>query len=124
MAEAEPPPPAGGSNRLLPLIALVLVLAAWGAVAAGRERVGRLDLSRWGTDLDIPERLAIDEYCSGYFLPYVRAAVVLDAAALGALCWAGVRCRFRGLGVLVAVIWLGSAGWHGLSWAVTSIFAG
>lgn len=124
MAEAEPSPPAAGSNRLLPLIALGLILAAWGAVAAGRERVSRLDLSRWGTDLDIPERLAIDEYCSRHFLPYIRAAVLLDAVALGALFWAAARGRFRVLSVLVAVLWFASVGWHGLSWIVTSFFAG
>ena len=124
MTESESQQRVARPNQLLPVVALVLILIAWCAVLAGRERVSQLDLSRWGTDIDIPERLAIDKYCSAFFLPYTRAAVVLDAAALGLLLWAGARGRFRLLGVLISVSWIVSAGWHGLSWIVTSFFAG
>jgi hypothetical protein len=124
MTEASPTGDTVRHNHVLPLVALGLVLAAWLAFAAGRERVSRLDLSRWGTDLDIPERLAIDEYCARYFLPYIRTAVLLDVIALTALWWALARGRFRVLATAVMLVGLGSAAWHGLSWLVASFFAG
>jgi len=122
MSETTQAAPSAGSNRLLPLVALVSVLAAWGAVVAGQERVSRPDLSQWGTDLDIPERLAIDGSRAQYFLPYIRAAVMLDPLTFVALCRASARGRLR-VRAFVAVVWFAPAGWHGLSWAVTAFFA-
>jgi hypothetical protein len=123
MANESPTSSVPRRNRILPLIALGFVLSAWGALAAGREHVSRLDLSAWGTDLDISERLAIDRYVSRQFLPYVRVAIALDALALGALCWAGRRGRLRVLGGIVGLVWLVSAGWHGMNWLLNSFFA-
>src|SRR5437868_8348031 len=49
-------------RRALPLVALALVLVAWGASLAGRHRVGRLDLSGFGRCEDVHEALARDGY--------------------------------------------------------------
>jgi hypothetical protein len=108
---------------VLPLLALGFILAAWWTMAAGEGRVNQLDLSRWGTDLDIPERLAIDRYIAQHFRPYIWAAVGLDSVAFAALCWAGKRGPMRALGVTVSVVWVASAGWHALNWLVTWFFA-
>ncbi len=110
-------------NWMLPLLALGLVLAAWGAVFADEERVNQLDLSGWGTDLDIPERLAIDRYVARHYRPYIGAAVVLDGLASALLFWVGRRGRLGMFGVVVGVVWLLSTGWHSLNWLVTSFFA-
>lgn len=109
------------SARLL--VALGLIIAAWVVIALGQERVSRLDLSRWGNDIDIPEALAIDEYRSTHFLPYVRVAVIMDFAALAVLRWPGNRRSATTFEALVTLIWFVSSALHGLNWLVTSFFA-
>ena len=123
MAIASPTSSPPHRNWILPLLALGFVVAAWTVVVAGEQRVGELDLSRWGSDLDIPELLAIDKYIARHFRPYIGTAMVLDALASAALCWAGRRGRLGVFGVVVGVVWLLSTSWHGLNWLVTSLFA-
>ncbi len=110
-------------NRLLAWIALILLLAAWLVVFVGRERVSRLDVSRWGTDLDVLELLQIDKFRYQFYLPYIVAAGVLDVLALVAALSLTSGERFKILIWLVALIWLVSASFHGLDLFVTLIFA-
>jgi hypothetical protein len=108
---------------MLSLLALVFVLAAWAVVAVGERRVSELDLSAWGTDLDIPERLAIDRYVARHFRPYIGAAIALEGLAAAALYAAGRRGPLGWLGVAVGVVWLHSAAWHSLQLLVRLVFA-
>lgn len=110
-------------NGILLLLALGFLLAAWAVETIGSEHVNRLDLSRFGTDIDIPESLAIDKYIATHYLPYISAAMVLDLLALGALRRAGQRRRLRLFGVAVALALLASGLWHAFNWLVTWIFA-
>jgi hypothetical protein len=109
-------------NWILPLLALGFLVAAWAVVVTGEQRVSELDLSRWGTDLDIPERLPIDKYVACHFRPYIWTAMALEGLAYAALCWSGRRGRPGVFGVAVWIVWLLSVGWHGLNWLVTSFF--
>jgi hypothetical protein len=103
------------SSRILVLTAFALVLAAWGAMAAGKERISKLDLSRWGSDIDVLEALQISEYKARYFRPYIWGAIGLDGLAFWLLCWAGRGGKVRSLDATVWIVWLLSAGWHGLN---------
>jgi hypothetical protein len=125
MAEAQQWGEATRPSRWLALLfPLALLLAAWGTYAAGDYRINRLDLSRFGPCADIPEALARDGYVARHFLPYLGAAVFLDTFAFLALCLAGAVGRPRVvLVVAVGLVWLASAGWHGLSLLVTTTFA-
>ena len=106
-------------NWVLVLIALAFVLAAWEAVASGKERISRLDLSRWGSDIDVMEALQISAYQARHFHPYIWGAMALDFVAFSLLCAAARRDRLRAFDVAVWMIWLLSAGWHGLNWLAT-----
>ncbi len=108
---------------ILPVLALAFVLAAWGVVVAGKERVSRLDLSRWGTDQDVLEALQIDQYEARHFLPYLVGALELEGVAYALLYWSTRRGRLRLFGVVVWVAWFLSAGWQGLHCLVTFISA-
>src|SRR5262245_60368725 len=100
------------SNLILQLIALLAVLMAWGSLSLGRERVSRLDFSHWGTDIDVIDRLQMDEYISNHLFPYVSTAVAFDVIALATLACAGAYGRFRTMGILVCIAWLLSTVCH------------
>src|SRR4051812_39493329 len=103
-------------RRALPLVALALVLGAWGASLAGRHRVGQLDLSGFGRCEDVLEALQRDEYVARHALPYARAAVLLDGLAFLALFAAAAAGGQRlAVWIGVAAVWLASAWVHALS---------
>jgi hypothetical protein len=110
-------------NGALLLLVFHLLVGAWAVETIGSERVRRLDLSRWGTDIDIPESLAIDKYIARHYLPYIAVTMVLEGLAFGVLCWAGRRGPLRLFGVVVALALLASGVWHGFNYLVTCLFA-
>lgn len=118
-----PTRPSSQQNWMLFLLALGLVLTAWIIMAVGEQKVSLLDLSRWGTDLDVWEQIAIDKYIARHFQPYIRATITLDALAFASLGWAARRGRLGAFGVLVGMVLLLSSGWHGWNWLLTSTFA-
>ena len=109
---------------VFPLVALALVLAAWGVSCLGQYRADRLDLSRFGGCEDVCEALARDGYVAKLQLPYFMAAVLLDGLAVLPLLAAAAIGQVRWLGALVALLWLPTIAWHGLMCFVASLFVG
>ena len=99
------------------------VLMAWSSFWLGRERVRRLDFSRWGTDIDVIDQLQMDKYVSNHLFPYVAIAFALDVIALAALVLASKYRKFRTVGVLICIAWCLSFIWHFMCLAVTGFFA-
>ena len=111
------------SNLILPLIALMAVLVAWGSFWLGRERVSRLDFSRWGTDIDVIDQLQMDQYVSNHLFPYVATAFAFDVIALAVLVLASTYGRFRTVAVLICIAWCLSGIWHFICLVVTGFAA-
>ena len=116
--------PDAGPKPVLPLIALALLLAAWGASCLGQHLASRLDLSRFGPCEDVCESLARDGYVAKFELPYITAALLLDGLAVVALFSAGAVGRFGVYGLLVSILCLPTIAWHGLGRFVSHVFAG
>ena len=108
---------------VLPLVALALLLVAWGASSFGQYRSSRLDLSRFGRCEDVCEALARDGYVAKFQLPYFTASVLLDGLAVSALVTAAAVRQFRLLGALIAVLCLLTVAWHLLGCFVNFVFA-
>jgi hypothetical protein len=108
---------------LLLLIALGLLLVAWGIWYAGRQRASRIDLSLFGPCEDVCDALTRDGYIASIQLPYYRAAFLLDVAALVTLLAAGILGQFRTVGILVVLMWGPTITWHALSLFVCSVFS-
>ena len=98
-----------------------MIAIAWAIFFAGKIYISTLDLSRWGTDLDVLERLQIDAYLARHFRPYILGTLVFDGGAVVLLYVTYRRGPVRTFGVFVWIIWLLSAGWHGLNWLVYEI---
>jgi hypothetical protein len=122
MAHVSPGKPVRRNGSLL-LLTLGLLLAAWMVEAIGSEKARRLDLSRWGSDIDLQESLAIDHNIARHYLPYISAVMVFDGLAFSALCWAGRRGRLRLFGGAIALGLLTSAAWHGINYLATLLLA-
>jgi hypothetical protein len=103
---------------MLPVIALGMLLAAWGAVCLGRYRADHLDLSRFGRCEEVFEALARDTYVLQFQFPYITTAVLFDGLAVAALFAARAARQFRVLGVLVAVLCVPTVACHALMWYV------
>jgi hypothetical protein len=108
---------------VLPLLALALLLAAWGVSCLGQYRASQLDLSRFGPCEDVCEALGRDGYVAKFLLPYFTAAVLIDGLAVLGLCAAAAAGQFRVVGALVAVLCLPTIAWHGFGWLVSFVLA-
>jgi hypothetical protein len=108
---------------MLPLAALGLVLAAWGAFSLGQYRASQLDMSRFGGCVEVYEALACDGYRARVQLPYFTAALVLDGLATAALIAAGTAGQFRVLAVLAGLFLVPTGALHGLGWFLALLFA-
>jgi hypothetical protein len=80
-------PPAARRSWIPPVLAIASLSAAWVAVFAGRDRIGRLDLSMFGPCQDVPEALARDAYIGSQIQPYFAAAIAFDVTAVLASIW-------------------------------------
>jgi hypothetical protein len=123
MVDVPDVPTAPRRKPLLPLVALGLLLAAWGSSCLGGYAASQLDLSRFGRCEEVFEALARDGYVARFQLPFLTAAVLLDGLAVVALWAAGMAGQFRVLGGLVAVLCVPTVLWHGLGWLVLAVFA-
>ena len=91
-------------------------------VFAGEQRISQLDLSAWGTDIDIPEQLAMDTYVARHFRPYICTAMALESVVFG-LFWVMLRCGRLGIfAKVVGILWMVSVTWHGWKWLLTAFF--
>ncbi len=106
---------------ILPL-SFTSIIIAWAVFIAGERYINTLDLSRWGTDLDVLERLQIDAYLAHHFLPYLLGAIAFDTGAFVFLCWAGRRGPVSIFSVILWILLILSAGWHGLNFFAYGMF--
>jgi hypothetical protein len=111
-----------GPHWVISVVALQLLVCAWGAYFAGRYMISQLDTSRFGKCEEVTEALARASYIANRSLPYYRAAVALEALALAASIWV-LSSRFRLLDLGVVVASALSMVWHGLGWIICSSFA-
>ena len=124
---------------MLLLLDLGLTGAAWLCQLAGQDRVSRLDLTPFepaDSIWDVYDRLRRDGSIARHILPYLLAAVGLDALAVvslsgASLLWqlqraSGMRPDWRFVPVAGACFLLvtGSGTWHLLGLLVTSALAG
>ncbi len=109
-------------SRKWPVIALGLLTIGWVAyflIMGYADRLG----DRWGPAPDVVDALQRGEYIARHTLPYHSVVLFLDMLALGALVPQSRPGWPRVLKVLVAVLLVPTALFHGLAWLVTMIFA-
>ena len=109
-------------SRMWPVIALGLLAAAWVMYFLIMGYSARLS-ERWGPAPDVVDALQRDGYGARHILPYLSVVLLLDMLVLGALAPQSRPGWPRVLKVLVAVLLVPTALFHGLAWLVTLFFA-
>jgi hypothetical protein len=112
------------SGRSIWVVAVGLLLLAWGASTFGQLRVAHLNWSGYDPDPDISQSLVNDRRRANAFIPFAAIAVALDlAAVLAVAIRLGTSRDHRTLNALVLLTSLGCTAWHGLLLIGAAFFA-
>ena len=111
------------SRHATTIVAIAVLLLAWGVSTIGQIRVSRLDWTGYDPDPDISQSLKNDARRANAFLPFGILAVALDAVAAGYAVFGMIRRRNVFLNGILLVLCLACLAWHGFTCLVVTVFS-